>query len=211
MIHAIMVDVDGVLVNGRPADGRPWASDIETDLGISNVALNREFFGPYWNDIVVGRHGLAEQLKPVLARIAPSVPHESLIAYWFESDARLNRPLLEALSQLRKTGTKVYLATNQEHLRAAYLMDRLDLALHVDGIYYSAALGSRKPDLDFFKQAAAHSGFAPEQLLLIDDTPANVVAARQLGWNAVQWMEGCCLSAELAKLQTEGVHLAPSS
>jgi len=208
MIQAIMVDVDGVLINGRPVDGRPWASDIEADLGISNADLNREFFSPYWNDIVVGRCGLAVQLKLALARITPSVHHEDLIAYWFESDARLNRPLLEALDQLRKTGTKVYLATNQEHLRAAYLMDRLGLGQHVDGIYYSAALDSRKPDLDFFERAAAHSGFAPEQLLLIDDTPANVVAARQLGWNAVQWMEGCCLSAELTHLQAEGVNLA---
>ncbi|NVZ94394.1 HAD family phosphatase [Pseudomonas sp. D6002] len=211
MIHAIMVDVDGVLINGRPADGRPWASEIEADLGISNADLNREFFGPYWSDIIVGHSGLAEQLKLALARLTPSVPHEDLIAYWFASDARLNRPLLEALAQLRERGTKVFLATNQEHLRSAYLMDQLGLGPHVDGIYYSAALGSHKPERDFFEQTAALSGFAPEQLLLIDDTPANVVAARQLGWNAVLWTAGSSLSAELVKLQAEGVNLAPPS
>lgn len=49
-----MVDVDGVLVCGRPLDGKPWASTIEADLGLKPSDLDREFFIPYWNDIVIG-------------------------------------------------------------------------------------------------------------------------------------------------------------
>jgi putative hydrolase of the HAD superfamily len=198
-----MVDVDGVLVNGRPSDGRPWASDIEADLGIKSTDLQREFFTPHWDDIVTGRQDLGEKLRPALARIAPDLSPEEFITYWFENDARLNLQLLGELNHQRRTGIKIYLATNQEHLRASYLIDQLGLGQHFDGIYYSAALACRKPDIEFYERITTLSGFPPDQLLLIDDTPANVSTAKKLGWNAVEWVKGSCLAAELAKLQSK--------
>lgn len=200
MIRAIMVDVDGVLITGRPADGKPWATDLERDLGLNNAALHDEFFIPYWNDIVTGQTGLVAQLQPVLARLAPTVSIEDFLAYWFEQDARLNRTLLEELNLLRESGIKVYLATNQEHLRVGFLLDTLGLGQQADGIYYSAALHSRKPDAAFFEQVARLSGYLPAQLLLLDDTAANVEAAQGLGWNAVLWHEQSNLAAEWAKV-----------
>ncbi len=199
MISGLMIDVDGVLVCGRPSDGRPWASTVENDLGFSVNDLQREFFTPYWDEIVVGRCDLAHHLKPALAKIAPHISYDDFIAYWFENDARLNLELLEELGQQRSVGKRVYLATNQEHVRAAHLVEVLGLGSHFDGIYYSAALGCRKPDSAFFKKAAALSGLAADQLLLIDDAPANVTAARAWGWNAAQWFEGSSLSVTLAK------------
>lgn len=199
MFSALMIDVDGVLIGGRPSDGKPWAFSLEDDLGVSPADLQRTFFTPYWDDIVVGRCALADRLKPVLATVAPGLSCDELIAYWFENDARLNHDLLAELRQLRAGGIKVYLATNQEHVRAAYLFDVLGLGPDVDGIYYSAALGHRKPDRAFFERAALLSGFSAEQLLLIDDTPMNVAAARASGWSASLWREGDSLFDILAQ------------
>lgn len=199
---ALMVDVDGVLVCGRPSNGRPWASDLEDDLGLSVPDLQREFFIPHWNEIVLGRSPLVDHLQPALARIAPHLSYDDFISYWFKNDARINIELLEELHQQREAGKKVYLATNQEHVRAAYLIEVLGLVRHCDGIYYSAALGSRKPDRAFFEQVAARSGFQSDQLLLIDDAPANVVAARACGRNAIEWQEGSSLSGALTEIET---------
>nr|WP_234826482.1 HAD-IA family hydrolase [Sinorhizobium meliloti] len=68
-------------------------------------------------------------------------------------------------------------------------------------MYYSAALGSRKPDQAFFKQVAALSGLRPDQLLLVDDPPANIDAARLCGWNAIHWQRGSMLFARLAAIE----------
>ncbi|MDX0299542.1 HAD-IA family hydrolase [Sinorhizobium meliloti] len=201
LIRALMIDVEGVLVCGRPSDGRPWASTIEDDLGLSVAALQQEFFSPYWNEIVLGRAAPVDHLKPVLAKIAPHLPYDDFIAYWFENDARLNIKLLEELRQQRKAGKRVYLATDQEHVRAAHLVEALGLGSHCDGIYYSAALGSRKPDQAFFKQVAALSGLRPDQLLLVADPPANIDAARLCGWNAIHWQQGSMLFARLAAIE----------
>ena len=37
MMKVLMVDVDGVLVHGRPQDGLPYFTSIERDLGIRPV------------------------------------------------------------------------------------------------------------------------------------------------------------------------------
>ncbi|WP_354003907.1 HAD-IA family hydrolase [Pseudomonas carnis] len=86
--------------------------------------------------------------------------------------------MLADLDEQRRHGVKVYLATNQEHLHARFLMESIGLAQYCDGIFYSAALSCRKPNTHLYEKVTELSGFRPEQLLLIDDTPANVLAAR---------------------------------
>ena len=196
-----MMDVDGVLVGGRPADGAHLFTDLERDLGISLPVLQREFFVPRWPDIVTGRKPLLPELTEVLARIAPSVTAEVLLEYWLRNDARIDHGLLDAIAVLRVGGDRVFLATNQEHHRARYLMEEMGLAAHVDGIFYSAALGYRKPDTGFFEQARALAEPPGGELMLIDDTEANVLAARRCGWRAVHWLPGMDLADEIARAE----------
>ncbi len=196
-----MMDVDGVLVSGRPQDGGHLFTDLERDLGISLPVLQREFFVPRWPDIVTGRKPLLPELTEVLTRIAPSVTAEALLDYWLRNDSRMDHDLLAAIAVFRAGGDRVFLATNQEHHRARYLMEEMGLAAHVDGIFYSAALGCRKPDPSFFELAKAQAAPAGGDLLLIDDTEANVLAARRCGWRAIHWMPGMDLAAEITRAE----------
>jgi putative hydrolase of the HAD superfamily len=182
-----MVDVDGVLVEGRPADGRHWQAELEADLGVTPEALHQHFFAPHWDDIIVGRAGLMERLIAALQRIAPHVSPARLVSYWFEHDARLVTALITELSLLRAAGVRVYLATNQEHLRAGYLMDTLGFRELVDGMFYSARLGTKKPEPHFFAKVSAAVGLPGPELLLIDDSRVNVDAALRAGWRALHW------------------------
>ena len=67
-IRALMVDVDGVIVDGRPEYGRHWQTSIAGDLGLMQPRSNEQFFVPCWEDIVLGRVGLMEQLTTALRR-----------------------------------------------------------------------------------------------------------------------------------------------
>ncbi|KAB1089160.1 HAD-IA family hydrolase [Neorhizobium galegae] len=194
----LMVDVDGVLVHGRPADGLPFATDLERDLGLSLDVWQREFFKPFWPDIVTGREAIEPRLTAVLREIAPHLEAETLLRYWFENDSRLDGTLLDDLAVFRETGLALYLATNQEHRRAAYLMDEFGLARHFDGMFYSAKFGHRKPAQDFFRLATAETGASPDEILFLDDTLENVEAARVFGWKAVHWTAGMTLEAAIA-------------
>lgn len=197
-ISALILDVDGVLVTGRPSDGRPWASGLRDDLGVDPDALHRAFFAPHWQAVVTGRAPLRPTLGAALAAVAPDVPADRLVDYWFRHDARIDATLLAALAGLRAGGLPVHLATNQEHERARYLLEDLGLAGHVDGCHHSAALGCAKPERAFFDAVARRVGLAPDVLLLVDDSPANVAAARDGGWRAMLWMPGIDLAAAVA-------------
>lgn len=199
-MKVLMLDVDGVLVNGRPRDGKHLFTDLERDLGLSRSLLQTAFFAAYWQDIVVGKDALKPRLEAVLRQIAPHLEVQRLIDYWFENDSRIDTEMLAAMDRLRASGLKVLLATNQEHLRARYLMEDMGLGRHVDGIAYSAALGHRKPMAGFYAAAQRLAGVPAADLVLVDDVAANVEAAIAAGWRGVQWTGGQRLEAVLAGL-----------
>ena len=185
-----MLDVDGVVVTGRPREGGHPFADIEVELGVPAIPLQHKFFDTHWPAIIVGREPLEPRLAEVLADIAPSVSAAALIDYWFRNDARLDQAVLGSVARLRADGMKVLLATNQEHLRARYLMEELGLGRQVDGIAYSAALGHRKPTPEFYTAASALAGADPADLVLVDDVLANVETAIAAGWRGVHWTGG---------------------
>ena len=183
-LKALMVDVDGVIVVPRLGG---WAADLEADLGVSPEALAERFFTRHWEDVVLGRAGLHERLDPVLAEIAPHLTSERLAAYWFSKDSVLDYQLLDDLALMRARGLALHLATVQEHCRAEHLWTRLGLRDQFDAMHYAADLGCAKPDPAFFAAIGARTGFAPGEMLLIDDKLANVEAARAAGWGGLRW------------------------
>jgi putative hydrolase of the HAD superfamily len=182
-----MLDVDGVLVTGRPRDGRHLFTDLEAELGVSPDKLRSKFFDLHWEAIVTGKEALEPRLEAVLADIAPSVGAADLIDYWFHNDSRIEEAVLTSVGRLRSSGVKVLLATNQEHRRARYLMEELGFARHVDGIVYSAAVGHRKPMPGFYTAAAIAAGAGVTEIVLVDDNLPNVEAAIKAGWRGVHW------------------------
>ena len=195
----LMLDVDGVLVSGRPSDGQHWMTGLMDDLGVSPRTLAQGFFRAGWTEVVVGRKDLLPTLQDALAQIAPSLPAEDLITYWFEMDSRIVQPVLSDLRAARKQGLPVYLATNQEDTRADYLMHQMGLQNEVDGIVYSAQAGYQKPDAGFYAFAENATGYHPHDLLFVDDHLANIEAAQASGWMAVHWTESEGLSATLQR------------
>lgn len=62
-----------------------------------------------------------------------------------------------------------------------------------------------KPDPAIFALAARRFGHQPEAMLLIDDTAANVAAARRCGWQAHHFVDAPALRAELVARRLIGV------
>lgn len=184
-LRALMVDVDGVLIRHEP--GLRWDSSLLVDLGIDPDVLATEFFNNHFADVVLGRADLAERLDLVLAGVAPHVPAARLMEYWFSHDAPLDTTLLRDLRRVRQQGMELYLATVQEHHRARYLWETVNLKAEFDGMHYAADLGYAKPDARFYKVIERRVRLAPDEILLIDDRQENVDAARESGWAGHLW------------------------
>lgn len=93
---------------------------------------------------------------------------------------------LATLARLKKQ-YRVYLLSNTNSIHARHFSanvlestgKRLEDYFHT--IYYSHALGLRKPDLRIYEHVLAKNNLNPGKVLFFDDLTANIEAARQVG------------------------------
>lgn len=194
----IFFDVDGVLIHGwhsKPELRRPWNSTIEEDLGVDRDAFREKFFGTgsvnraVIHACVRGERDLKEALAGTLPAVGYAGPVEEFMRYWFEKDSHVNCEVMDAVRRLvRHDHIELYLATGQEHYRAAYLWDELGFKKHFKDIFYSARLGHLKDGPDFFLAINRELGItSTERPLFFDDREDVVGFARTAGWDACQF------------------------
>jgi len=192
----IFFDVDGVLIDGwhsKAARRKPWDAAIEHDLGVDREAFRKCFFESPSGTFASPMHACVRgerDLKEALADVLPGVGYrgsvEAFVRYWFEKDSNVNHEVLDAVKRLgRRSNAELYLATGQEHYRAAYLWNDLGFNEHFKDIFYSAKLGHLKGSGAFFAEINRVLRIAPGELPLFFDDQEDVVAvARASGWDA---------------------------
>jgi putative hydrolase of the HAD superfamily len=190
--RAVFFDVDGVLVHGyhaRPELQRRWDENLLADLGIDPDAFRDKFiFDVFVKKVLTGKVGLIEALDRVLPQLGYRGPTQRIVSYWLEHDSQLNVELIEVVRKLRAAGDiRLYMATNQEHLRAHWLWQGLRLGELFDDMFYAARLGVAKPDAGFFAEVERRSGPLSEPPLFFDDSPKVIESARRHGWEAVEF------------------------
>ncbi len=190
MTTVLFMDIDGVLIKGynkNPALRRPWDADIQRDLGIDPDLLSQYFFQKKFRSVLEGKQDLLSALKDSLPNIQYNGRPEDIIEYWFKGDARVDLDLLRSVQLLKeKTGINVYLATNQERMRANYLWNKVGFNQFFDDIFYSAEIGCIKEDMAFFTFINQQLLLNPEQdnILFFDDHESYVQTAQDAGWRA---------------------------
>ena len=192
----VFFDVDGVLIDGwqsRPERRKPWDATIEQDLGISKQAFQEKFFGQPggfpgcpMDACVKGDR----DLKDALAEILPSAGYqgsvEAFVDYWLKKDSNINQDVMNVVGQLgQNEHIELYIATGQEHYRAAYLWNDLGFRNYFREIFYSAKLGHLKNTPQFSERINIALDIGPgERPLFFDDQPSVVNLARKVGWDA---------------------------
>jgi putative hydrolase of the HAD superfamily len=196
--RAVFFDVDGVLVHGyhsRPELQRRWDENLLEDLGIAPEDFKDKFiFDVFVKKVLIGKVGLVEALDLVLPQLGYKGPTQRIVSYWLEHDSRLNVELIDVVRKLRAGGgVKLYIATNQEHLRAQWLWQTLRLGEIFDDMFYAARLGVMKPEPRYFDEVERRIGRQAEPPLFFDDTEKVVAGARKSGWEAVVYngIEDC--------------------
>jgi putative hydrolase of the HAD superfamily len=197
----LVLDLDGVVLLSGADAAQPWTAGLRGDWGIDPEEMNRDFFLGVFVDVLRGRLDLYVALQEYFEPKGLGDRVEDFVTYWFERDSVVDHDLLEQVAAWRrKTGARCFAASNQEHHRVAYLRDQLGLGAHFDEIVYSAALGVCKPERIFFTTAEARMGVrTARSILFIDDSPANVDAARSCGWRAVLYRGRESLAAVLER------------
>ncbi|WP_240506217.1 HAD family hydrolase [Thermoactinospora rubra] len=189
---AILCDFDGVL---RHHDLSVQA-DIERRYGMASgtllgVALAPEVVTPAilgriteeeWRAAIAEALGGDERARRIAAEFA-EVPS------WIDEEVR-------SLLAKAQEHVPIVLVTNAT-TKLEEDLERLGLAYFADAVVSSARVGVAKPDRRIFEIAAKEAGAAPERCLFVDDSPANVEAARALGMTGVHFTSVADLATAL--------------
>ncbi|MBS3847954.1 HAD-IA family hydrolase [Devosia sp. BSSL-BM10] len=193
MTRAVFFDVDGVLVHGyhaRPeAQQHRWNANLQAVLGIDPERFHQEFiYDIFMKKVIIGQTSLVEALERRLPALGYNGSPMTMLNYWLSHDSAINQPVLDVVRQLgARSDLRLYIATNQEHLRANWLWSHLGFAALFEDIFYSARIGALKPHQDYFDFIEKRIGPQTEPPLLFDDTPKVIDGARRAGWEAIQF------------------------
>ena len=107
---------------------------------------------------------------------------------------------VDVLSELRAAGIRLVALSNWSAEMFPVALERFDFLSWFEGIVISGEVGVNKPDPRIFEHLVGRFGIEPAESLFIDDSPANIDAARALGFRAIQFTDAAELRRELVRL-----------
>lgn len=175
-VRAVLWDADGVLQH-QP-DGWVPMLDGAGGPGFADAVFAAE------GSALTGDARLRDTLTDVLGRFpAATVGVDDLLGLW--ERAVLDDDALDLVAETRAAGVLAALATNQQDHRRAWMRDALGLDRHFDRVFYSCEMGVAKPDPAYFRDLLVRLGLDADEVAFVDDSLANVEAARSVGIRTV--------------------------
>ncbi|WP_321490864.1 HAD family hydrolase [uncultured Hyphomonas sp.] len=190
--RTILFDVDGVLIDSYHANPRArpnWDEEFLDGHGIDPARFSAEFiYGTFLHDVLPGRRLLIEALEDELPKFGYAGSAEVIARHWISGDAKVNSALLEFIAGL-DGGFQLFLATNQDQMRADWIWNELGFQACFRDIFHAARFGAVKPTKEYFDAIACILGPQSVPPLLIDDSLSVVEGARQYGWDVIHYTE----------------------
>ena len=122
----------------------------------------------------------------------------ALRAAFYSGDV-LNVELVACIDRLRASGLRVGLLSNfSTDLRA--MLGQQDLLRRFDALTISAEIGVMKPDAAAYRAVLALLGLEAQTCVFIDDIPANVAAAQEVGMHGIVFEDNASCLATLTRL-----------
>ncbi|MHA7262694.1 HAD family hydrolase [Arthrobacter sp. TMN-37] len=187
---------------GMVISTEPTAEDwdrLEDELGVARL---RDRSSAYWRH----RDGYdAGESSPVLywSQVA-GYPVSEARASWLDVlDANqwshYNLETLDVLDELSGSGARLALLSNMPAPMVGHFAGAT-WTRHFEKLFFSSSLRLAKPDAAIFAQVLTELGAEPGHVLFIDDSPANIEAARSAGIDARLYGPETDLSRELRRL-----------
>lgn len=184
MIRNIVFDMGMVLMNYNPLEACRAVTADEATARRVNEAL---FSNPEWprmDEGTIEKEGMVKlamerladpSLEPVVTRLLDEMPYNVLTPI---------PGMAAVVDWTLDAGFHVYLLSNAgwDVSRNRQIIPRIE---RFHGVMISVEEGLIKPNAAIYQRLTDRYGLKPEECLFIDDNPANIEAARKLGWQGL--------------------------
>jgi len=183
-IDAVVFDLGGVLIDWDPRRlfRKLLADEAAVEEFLATVCT------PEWNAELDRGRPFAEGVAELVER---HPEHAAAIAAyherWPEMVAGDIPGTVEVLAELRAAGVPLYALTNWSAETFAITRGRFEFLEWFDGLLVSGEERVTKPDPAIFQLLLDRFGLDPTATVFVDDSEANVAAARRLGFDAIRF------------------------
>jgi putative hydrolase of the HAD superfamily len=200
----VVFDLGAVLLSWEPVSLVHAVLAPHTPTAQAAHALAREMFHHEdWLGFDRGTHSLEDAIGRMALRL--SLPADRLSTTLAPMGERLE-PIavtIELLAELRARrdageALRLYYLSNMPVPYARVLEQRHAFFDWFDGGIFSGDVRMIKPQPEIYELLAARYGLQAAETVFIDDSAANVLAARSLGWQAIHCEAPSALPAQLA-------------
>lgn len=194
----VVFDIGNVLIQWDPR--LLYRSIFENEADADRFLA--EVLPPEWNLEQDRGRSFAEGIAEALARRPDH--REEILAWdtrWHEMVPGEVPGSVEILTALKTAGVPLYAITNFSSEKFAECEQRFPfLADSFIDVVVSAHERLVKPDPRIYHVLFSRNDLAPENTVFIDDSPANVEAARSVGMHAIHFTDAPALKASLIDL-----------
>lgn len=197
-ITAIVFDIGNVLIEWDPRHlyRRIFATPDEIEHFLSTVCTSA------WNLEIDRGRPFAEAVAELIARFpAYEAAIRAFDERWAEMVPGLIPGTLALMERLEARGAPLYAITNFSAEKFAEARLRFPFFDRFRGVIVSAHERLLKPDRAIFELLLSRYGLRAEECLFIDDSPANVAGARDVGMAAHHFKDAAGLEKTLAAHQ----------
>ncbi|MDP9465052.1 MAG: HAD family phosphatase [Actinomycetota bacterium] len=187
---AVVFDFGGVLIS--PITDR--ISEVAARHGVSMEVLLGVLMGP--PDVSTEDHPWHRAERGAIAveglqqLVQPWAAEAGIVLTGDEFDIildgvfRVHDDIVKRIVELRSEGITTALLTNSFKEFRAHIEKHVDFGIF-DLVIDSSEVGCRKPEPEIYELTTRRLGVAPERILYLDDFLANVIGAREAGWDAI--------------------------
>src|SRR5438067_1297912 len=187
MYRAVILDVDGTLVDSNDAHARAWVDALAESGRTVPFARVRPLIGMGSDKLLAAAAGIDAE-SPEGQAVAAA--RRKIFEARYIATVRPTRGAAELVTWLRDERMTLVVASSAEAGELRDLLRIAGVAKLVDSMASSDDASRSKPDPDIVRAALGRTGCAAQDAVMIGDTPYDIEAARRSGVGTIALRSG---------------------